>query len=198
MRANKSLYCASDSPGVSGFAQSGYQTLLSWSAKRLLQSLANLRKSLSRRLTGSLQPDDINLANIDTVQAVALADRLGARLLKMKWAADSSTHENVIELLIRRAKVSRAVAILGVHEYMESACSVCQGRERMEIGTRVIVCTACANHPGIKRYSDRDRAAYLRISLARARRLSSSLHKVRDTIDSWEKEAHNEAVARLK
>jgi hypothetical protein len=139
----------------------------------------------------------VHAANIDTVQALALSDRLGGRLLKMKWAADSGLHEQVIELLIQRAKVSRPAALLGLHEYMESACSVCQGRERMEINDRVIVCTACAGHPGIKRYSDRERAAYLRISLAKAKRLEKSLQKVRDVIDSMEKEAHNQAVARL-
>ena len=160
--------------------------------------MPNLRKSLSRRLNGSLQPDDVHLVNIDTVQAIALSDHLGARLLKMKWADDSGLHEQVIELLIHRARVSRPAAVLGLHEYMESACSVCQGRERMEIGDRVIVCTACAGHPGTKRYSDRERAAYLRVSLASVKRLNGPLQKVRDMIDSWEKEAHNQAVARLK
>jgi hypothetical protein len=117
---------------------------------------------------GALNTSDLSVrpweSDVDRVAAMGKTSRLGSLLWRLKFANDPACYKPALYLLAKRLNTSRAILVklceLAIREWCLPQCDVCQGAREIIVEDLRIVCKGCEGH-GIKRYSDREREAFL-------------------------------------
>lgn len=147
--------------------------------------LTDFRASLSRTLTGSLEDAEDHETNSDRLRALAVSTtRLGSLLMRLKWNADSTCHRPAIIELAKLADSTIELAELAIHEWYDQKCKRCRGAQ-LVIDKKHVTCPKC-NGTALHRVSDRERAAYLRCSIGKAKQYDKALKKLHETISEHE------------
>lgn len=146
--------------------------------------MTDFRATLSTTLNGSLQPAE-HEANVDRLGAFAVSTtRLGSLLLRLKYDADSTCHRPAIIELATLAGSTIELAELAISEWYDQKCRRCRGAQ-LTINKKHVTCPKC-NGTALHRVSDRERAAYLRCSIGKAKQYDKALKNLHKTISEHE------------
>jgi len=156
--------------------------------------------SLRDRIAGDLEgdlADKPEQSAIDRLLALSLSERTGTLAWRVLWVLDGTCLDPLISALAGEAEVSRDLAEMAVHEAMSQDCLTCRGRATLMLEDRKIDCKTC-DGTGKRRYSDRARAAYLRMSLKGYRQQAGRFKKVSALLSVYEMAVAPEMRERLK
>lgn len=155
----------------------------------------NLRESYASTHHASLKWSPDHERAIDKVAASGRCDELGILLWKLKYMSESwalkKTREELIKRHLERFKhevdTLRSLVIdQCLHEYLSDKCQWCKGAKEMIVNERRVVCDACQGH-GIRKYSDVDRARYMKQSLGRVKTLQRQFTYIHETIGTLDR-----------
>jgi hypothetical protein len=141
----------------------------------------------------------------DHVAALAFSDRLGAVLLRLKYANDASSYQPALQLVVKRMRRRQAegrallerIAARALHEYLDELCGRCSGRGMVYAAEQPVhVCPYCEG-TGRKRHRDADRARALGVPLERYPKLASRLQRALSTIYDADAYAARDIAAQL-
>ena len=161
------------------------------------------RSSLNRTLSGSLESKQDFETNVDRLTAFSLATRLGTLLQRLRYAMDSTCHTDALAALRQAAGVSREAADCALHEWLGDTCRRCGGAATIMVqaeggGEKPLECPSCQGHPGKHRFSDMERASYLRVSLAAARRMQAQIRRAHEVIGTADRQVNSTMAKHLQ
>lgn len=125
--------------------------------------MGNFRELIGRDLPDSLEVDHHEMP-IDRIGAFSRGSRMGTLLWRLKYGHDASCFKPAVFLLVKEAQLKSAIGTrlcsMAITEWLLPQCGTCNGARELIIGPKRIVCEDCKGY-GVKRYSDRERDAYL-------------------------------------
>ena len=151
----------------------------------------NFRSVIGHDLQSTLESSDHHEMPVDRLAAFSRAERLGTLLWRLKWGHDATSFQPAVEGLSEATGQRSALGVrlcgMLVWEWLNPNCENCKGARELIAGERRIVCPKCEGL-GIKRYSDRERARYMNMSLEKWRKLSGKVKPVVEVLTKAERQ----------
>lgn len=145
--------------------------------------MANLREPYAATGLASLEWSEQLERAVDRVAAGGMATAFGLNLWKSRYGLEVKAYQDALGELRRRAiaRFSRSETDLlwklcdqAMHEYLSQHCRTCLGAREMVAGDKRITCPDCSGF-GVHRYSDFERARFMKISYAMAKHSANKL-----------------------
>ena len=155
--------------------------------------MSNLREAFSSTHHANLGWQEHEAA-IDRVAAAGRAERIGVCLWKARYMLEAWAYQESNNLLLKRfisrykaedAGVAQKIVSQALQEFLLSFCSTCLGAKELIDDDLKIICEDCGGS-GVKRYTDRERARSMQMSLQRYRSVSHKLAWVQRLINEEE------------
>ena len=86
---------------------------------------------------------------------------------------------------------------LAIYEWLSSNCLTCNGARELVIGEKRVICDTCKG-TGLRRHKDRDRAGYLKVSMATIRKGSKNLQRIHGVIGKYDSAVNSVLNQKLK
>lgn len=158
--------------------------------------MPNYRESLPSTLESGLQEaagDDIR--PVDRLRAFSFSPRTGTLLWRLMYDLDSSVYNDLVIALVHELEnIPRSFVELALHEYLSPQCKRCNGSKSLILKTETGAdkrqdCPTCQG-TGKHRYSDADRAAYLRVSVQSVRRKAKKIARVTELLSGYDRQVN--------
>ena len=166
----------------------------------------NLREGYAATHHASLKWSADHEKAVDKVAASGLCDELGVLLWKVKYMSESWAYKKAREELIKRHQerffgevdtLRSSVVDQCLHEFLSDKCKWCKGAKEMIVGERRVVCDACQGY-GIRKYTDSDRAKYMKQSLGRIKSLQRQFNFLHDLIGTLDRKVNSMMCEQLE
>lgn len=168
--------------------------------------MPDLREALATSHHAGLAWNPDYEKHIDRVAACGFASALGVALWKARYMNEGRAYREALMRLTRvlagryksESHGTRArLATQAVREYIADKCPVCRGVGELVLRKLRVQCKACSG-VAVRRYSDRERAGLMGISIEQAKRLAGALKWTAERIESEDRGVNAVLVYQLE